>query len=86
MANTGEPHTGASQFFITVVPTPHLNGKHTIFGQVIEGQDVVNKIVAVPTGAEDKPKMPVKIVSITIKREGPAPAPPAAKKAAPKKQ
>jgi len=87
MANIGQPHTGASQFFITEVPTPHLNGKHTIFGQVLEGQELVGKIARVPTGAENKPVTPVKIVSIVIKREGPPPAPAAtAKKAVPKKQ
>jgi len=88
MANAG-PKTGNCQFFITEVPTPHLNGLHTIFGQVVEGQDLVSKIARVPRDGNDKPRTPVKIVSITFQREGPAPpnAPegagaPAAKKAA----
>jgi peptidyl-prolyl cis-trans isomerase A (cyclophilin A) len=88
MANAG-PRTGNCQFFITEGPTTHLNGLHTLFGQVVEGQDVVGKIARVPRDASDKPRTPVKIVSITFKREGPAPpnapegvAAPAAKKAA----
>ena len=80
MANIGEPHTGSTQFFITDGTPQHLNGKHTIFGQVIEGQDVVHKIAAVPTGAMDKPVKPVKILSIKLEREGPPPAPAAAPK------
>jgi cyclophilin family peptidyl-prolyl cis-trans isomerase len=87
MANTGEPNSGACQFFITQVPYPSLdppNGKYTIFGQVVEGQDVVDKIAVVPTGAANKPLSPVRLLSVTIKREGPAPtAAPAAKKAVP---
>ncbi len=73
MANIGQPNTGSSQFFITEVPTPHLNGIHTIFGQVVEGQDLVGKIARVPRDANDKPRTPVRITSVTFTREGPAP-------------
>ena len=74
MANAG-PGTGSCQFFITEVPTPHLNGKHTIFGQVVEGQDVVEKIARVPRSSEnDQPKTPVRMLRVTVRREGPAPA------------
>jgi cyclophilin family peptidyl-prolyl cis-trans isomerase len=75
MANTGEPHTGSTQFFITDGTPQHLNGHHTIFGQVVEGQDVVTKIANVPRGANDKPKTPVKILSIKLERVGPPPSP-----------
>jgi cyclophilin family peptidyl-prolyl cis-trans isomerase len=85
MANVGTPHTGACQFFITQAAYPSLNpptGNYTIFGQVVEGQEVVDKIATVPTGANNKPLTPVRVLSVTVKREGPAPTP-AVKKAVP---
>ena len=65
MANAG-PGTNGSQFFITTVPTPHLNGRHTIFGEVIEGSDVVDQISKVRTGRNDRPVDDVVIESVEI--------------------
>jgi peptidyl-prolyl cis-trans isomerase A (cyclophilin A) len=85
MANSG-PGTNGSQFFITEVPTPHLNQKHTIFGQCDESSmSVVSAIARVPRDPDDKPLQPVALNKVTIVREGKQlpPLPPAAPAASP---
>jgi peptidyl-prolyl cis-trans isomerase A (cyclophilin A) len=68
MANTGSPNTGACQIFITVGTPDYLTGMYTIFGQVVSGQDVADKISQVPTAPGDKPIVPVTIKTVTIQR------------------
>jgi peptidyl-prolyl cis-trans isomerase A (cyclophilin A) len=67
MANAG-PNTNGSQFFITLAPTPHLDNRHSVFGEVVEGLDVVQRIGKVQTGRQDRPVTPVVMDKVTIQR------------------
>ena len=67
MANAG-PNTNGSQFVITLAPTTWLTGKHTIFGEVVEGQEVAEKIVKVPRSRQDKPNKDVVVKKVTIEK------------------
>ncbi len=66
MARSSDPDSASSQFFVMHQDSPHLDGQYSAFGKVTKGIETVDKIVSVPTGANDRPKNPPKIVKITV--------------------
>ena len=66
MARTSDPDSAGSQFFVMHGTSPHLDGKYTVFGRVIEGLDVIDKIANLPTDGRDKPTKDVVIKSVTV--------------------
>lgn len=91
LRNFGKPDTGACQFFITndaysaLDPSSRNNG-YTIFGQVVGGQEIVDRVSRVPTDAQGRPRTPVRLVSVTIQRVGPGAAVPEPKRTAARKK